>query len=263
MKIGFIGMGNMARAILGGILKTGIVDASEVFGSAYTQETCDRMATEYGIKTMVSNAQVARDADVLILAVKPQFLKVVIADIMDAVDENKLIISVAAGKTIKWIMNEFEKPVKVVRVMPNTAALVGEGCAALCRNENVSDADLSFAMELMHSVGSASVVPENLMDVVCGISGVPAYTFMMIEAVADAAVADGMPRGQAYPFAAQTVLGAARMVLETGKHPGELKDMVCSPGGTTIEAVNVLEQDGFRGAVFDAVRASTEKSKQL
>lgn len=263
MTLGFIGLGNMARAIIGGVIKNGMVDAADIIGSAYTQATCDRMEKEFHIRTTTSNAQVAKEADVLVLAVKPQFFKVVIADIMDVVDVEKLIISVAAGKTIKWIAGEFEKPVKVVRVMPNTAALVGEGCAALCRNENVSDEDLSFAMQLMHSVGTASVVPENLMDVVCGISGVPAYVFMMIEAVADAAVADGMPRVQAYPFAAQTVLGAARMVLETGKHPGELKDMVCSPGGTTIEAVNILEGEGFRGAVFDAVRASTEKSKIL
>jgi pyrroline-5-carboxylate reductase len=190
--------------------------------------------------------------------------KVVIADIMDSVDENKVIVSIAAGKTINWMASEFEKPTKIIRVMPNTPALVGEGCSAVCRNDLVSDSDFHFVIELLESFGKAYTVPETLMDVVVGVSGSsPAYVFLFIEAMADAAVAGGMPRKQAYEFAAQSVLGSAKMVLETGKHPGELKDMVCSPAGTTIEAVRVLEEEGFRGTVMDAVTACIDKSKSL
>ena len=148
--------------------------------------------------------------------------------------------------------------------MPNTPALVGEGCTAVCRNELVSNEELAFAMTIFESFGQASVVNENLMDVVDGVSGSsPAYAFMFIEAMADAAVEGGMPRKQAYQFAAQSLLGSAKMVLETGKHPGELKDMVCSPGGTTIAAVRVLEEKGFRGTVIDAIKACIDKTKQL
>ena len=148
--------------------------------------------------------------------------------------------------------------------MPNTPALVGEGITAACYNDNVSRADLDKAVTILTSFGKCEVVPEHLMDVVTSVSGSsPAYVFMFIEAMADAAVADGMPRAQAYEFAAQAVLGSAKMVLETGKHPGELKDMVCSPGGTTIEAVRVLEEKGMRSAVFEAMKACTRKARGL
>ncbi len=264
MTIGFIGLGNMAKAMIGGVLAKGLLEQSEIIGTAATEETCKKVASKYGIQTRSSNAAVAKEADIIILAVKPQYLKVVIADIMDSVDDNKLIVSIAAGKTIKWLQNEFEKPVKIIRVMPNTPALVLEGCSAVCRNDLVSDDDYSFVKELLGSFGKAYTVPESLMDVVVGVSGSsPAYVFLFIEAMADAAVEGGMPRKQAYEFAAQSVLGSAKMVLETGKHPGELKDMVCSPAGTTIEAVHVLEENGFRGTVMNAVTACIEKSKSL
>ncbi len=264
MVIGFIGLGNMAKAMIGGILKKGVVQTEDIIGSAPSAQTRSAVNEEFGIQTMESNAQVADEADIIVLAVKPQYFKVVIADIMDHVDENKLIISIAAGKTIEWITNEFEKKVKIIRAMPNTPALVSEGCTAVCRSENVSDDDIKFAMEIFNSCGKANLVPESLMDVVVGVSGSsPAYVFMFIEAMADAAVAGGMPRKQAYEFAAQSVLGSAKMVLETGKHPGELKDMVTSPAGTTIQAVKVLEEKGFRGTVMDAVEACIEKSRSL
>ncbi|MCR5100857.1 MAG: pyrroline-5-carboxylate reductase [Butyrivibrio sp.] len=264
MIIGFIGLGNMAKAMIGGILKNEIVSPSEIIGSSATESTKTQVSKEFGIRTKETNAQVAKQADVIILAVKPQYLKVVIADIMDCVDENKIVISVAAGKTIEWIKKEFEKDIKLVRAMPNTPALVSEGCTALCRSENVTDEDLEIAMKIFNSCGKANLVSESVMDVVVGVSGSsPAYVFMFIEAMADAAVAGGMPRKQAYEFAAQSVLGSAKMVLETGKHPGELKDMVCSPAGTTIEAVKILEEKGFRGAVIDAVEACINKSKSL
>ncbi len=254
----------MAKAIIGGILQKGLMGPNEIIGTAHTEASCQKAANKYGIQTRSSNAAVAEEADIIVLAVKPQYLKVVIADIMDAVDENKVIVSIAAGKTINWIEKEFEKDTKIIRVMPNTPALVGEGCSAVCRNDLVSDDDFHFVMELLESFGKAYTVPESLMDVVVGVSGSsPAYVFLFIEAMADAAVAGGMPRKQAYEFAAQSVLGSAKMVLETGKHPGELKDMVCSPAGTTIEAVRALEKGGFRGIVMDAVTACIDKSKSL
>ncbi len=264
MVIGFIGLGNMAKAMISGILKDQLVNPEDIIGSSATQETMDRVSSEYGIRTNVSNKAVASAADILILAVKPLTLPVVLEEIMDAIDENKLIISVAAGKTTKWISQYFSRPVKIVRCMPNTPALVQEGCSALCRNENVTDEDLRTALRIIASFGTAEVVNENLMDVVGGVSGSsPAYVFMFIEAMADAAVKGGMQRKQAYRFAAQTVMGSARLMLESGRHPAELKDMVCSPGGTTIEGLEVLEQNGFRAAVMEAIGACVEKSKKL
>lgn len=264
MTIGFIGLGNMAKAMIGGILAKGLMGPNEIIGTAATETTRAKVANKYGIQTRSSNEAVAKEADIIILAVKPQYLKVVIADIMDSVDDSKIIVSIAAGKTINWLAKEFEKPVKIIRVMPNTPALVLEGCSAVCRNDLVTDNDFHFVIELLESFGKAYTVPESMMDVVVGISGSsPAYVFLFIEAMADAAVAGGMPRKQAYEFAAQSVLGSAKMVLETGKHPGELKDMVCSPAGTTIEAVHVLEKEGFRGTVMDAVQACIEKSRNI
>ena len=264
MTIGFIGLGNMAKAMIGGILAKGLMGPNEIIGTAATEETRLKVSNKYGIQVRSSNAAVAQEADIIFLAVKPQYLKVVIADIMDSVDENKVIVSIAAGKTINWLAKEFEKPVKIIRVMPNTPALVLEGCSAVCRNDLVTDNDFHFVIELLESFGKAYTVPESMMDVVVGISGSsPAYVFLFIEAMADAAVAGGMPRKQAYEFAAQSVLGSAKMVLETGKHPGELKDMVCSPAGTTIEAVHVLEKERFRGTVMDAVQACIEKSRNI
>ena len=264
MTIGFIGLGNMAKAMIGGILAKGLMGPNEIIGTAATETTRAKVANKYGIQTRSSNEAVAKDADIIILAVKPQYLKVVIADIMDSVDDSKIIVSIAAGKTINWLAKEFEKPVKIIRVMPNTPALVLEGCSAVCRNDLVTDDDFHFVIELLESFGKAYTVPESMMDVVVGISGSsPAYVFLFIEAMADAAVAGGMPRKQAYEFAAQSVLGSAKMVLETGKHPGELKDMVCSPAGTTIEAVHVLEKERFRGTVMDAVQACIEKSRNI
>ncbi len=264
MKIGFIGLGNMARAIIGGMLREGISTREDIIGSAKTQKTRDAVREEYGIDVASSNQAVAAAADVLILAVKPQFLENVIGEIRDTVKEGTLVISIAAGKTLSWLSEAFDRPLGLVRCMPNTPALVGEGCTGVCVNDVVTDEELAYSLRLMGSFGRASLVEERLMDAVGAVSGSsPAYVFMFIEAMADAAVAAGMPRAQAYEFAAQAVCGSARLVLETGKHPGELKDMVCSPGGTTIEGVKVLEEAGFRGAVMDALLATVEKSRKL
>lgn len=264
MKVGFIGLGNMATAMIGGMLRKEMVKASDIIGSAKTTATMSAMKEKYGIEVSADNAEVAEKADVLVLAIKPQFFAEVIAQIKSAVKPETLIISIAAGKTLQWIENEFGREIKLVRCMPNTPALVGEGCTGVCYNGRVSDEELDYSVQLMESFGKASVVPERLLDVVGAVSGSsPAYVFMFIEAMADAAVAAGMPRAQAYPFAAQAVYGSAKLALESGKHPGELKDMVCSPGGTTIQGVRVLEERGMRGAVMDALLACVEKSKTL
>lgn len=264
MKIGFIGLGNMARAIIGGMLREGIASREDIVGSAKTQKTLDDVREAYGIGVERSNQAVAAKADILILAVKPQFLESVIEEIRDSVKEKTLVISIAAGKTLSWLSEAFGRPLGLVRCMPNTPALVGEGCTGICANDVVTEEELAYSLRLMGSFGRASLVEERLMDAVGAVSGSsPAYVFMLIEAMADAGVAAGMPRAQAYEFAAQAVLGSAKLVLETGKHPGALKDMVCSPGGTTIEGVKILEKAGFRGAVMDALLAAVEKSRRL
>lgn len=264
MKIGFIGLGNMAKPIINGMLKQGIVTPADIIGSAKTQETRDKVTKEYGITTEADNRLVAEQADVLVLAVKPVFFPEVIAQIKDVVTEDKLVISIAAGKTIDWIEQEFGKKIKLIRCMPNTPASVGEGCTAVCFNSLVTAEEEELGRKLMGSFGKAIVIPEHLMDAACAACGSsPAFVFMFIEAMADGVVAAGMPRKQAYEFVAQTVLGSAKLVLETGIHPGELKDMVCSPGGTTIEGVKVLEEKGMRAAVMGAVSACVEKSKKL
>lgn len=262
MKIGFIGLGNMATAMIGGMLQKGIAKPEDIIGSSKTEATAEKVKSKFNINTSTDNKTVAAQADVLFLAVKPIFFPEVIAEIKDAVKTDTSIVSIAAGRNLQYLKDAFGRPeLKLIRCMPNTPALVLEGCTGVCAGENVTE-DLEQVLALLRSFGIASVVPERLMDVVVGVSGSsPAYVFMFIEAMADEAVAAGMPRKQAYEFAAQSVLGSAKMVLETGKHPGELKDMVCSPGGTTIQAVKVLEEKGLRAAVMDAMDACIEKSK--
>jgi pyrroline-5-carboxylate reductase len=263
MKIGFIGCGNMATAMLKGIIKNQLVPREELLASDASEKAVQRIREEIGI-TAAGNREVAAAADVLILAVKPVYMEEVIEEIADSVRTETIVVTLAPGKTLKWLDATFGKPTKLVRTMPNTPALVGEGMAALCPNEFVQPEELETVLRIFQSFGKAQVVSEKMIDVVTGVSGSsPAYVFLFIEALADAAVADGMPRAQAYAFAAQSVLGSAKMVLETGKHPGELKDMVCSPGGTTIEAVRVLEEKGLRSAVFEATKACIKKAREL
>lgn len=264
MKIGFIGLGNMAKAIIGGMLEKGAAKTDELIGSAATERTIRECAERFGIETTWDNCLVAKEAEILFLAVKPQLFPQVIAQIKDDVDERTLVISIAAGKTMSYIEQEFGKALRLVRCMPNTPALVGEGCTGVCYNERVTEQDQETAQKLLSSFGRAVVVPERLMDTVGAVAGsAPAYVCMFVEAMADAAVLGGMPRTQAYEFAAQTVLGTAKLMLESGKHPGELKDMVCSPAGTTIEGVRALERAGMRSAVMEALCACMEKSKKL
>ena len=262
-KVGFIGCGNMASAIIGGLKAHAGIDASEIIAADASEAAREKAKETLSICTTASNTEVSTQADVLFLSVKPQYYETVIAEIQPTLPAGQIIVTIAPGKTLAWL-GERLGDVKIVRTMPNTPAMVGEGMTAACRNEFVTDEELEGAKKILSAFGKVEVVSEHLMDVVVSVSGSsPAYVFMFIEAMADAAVADGMPRAQAYQFAAQAVLGSAKMVLETGKHPGELKDMVCSPGGTTIEAVRVLEEKGLRSAVIEAMKACTDIAKKM
>lgn len=263
MKIGMIGLGNMGEAILGGILRKGIVKKGEIIGSAATRQTTERIAESYGIAVTLDNREAAC-TDVVILAVKPQYLEDVICQIADTVRETTLLVTVAAGKSMDWYETAFGKEIKLVRCMPNTPAMVGEGCCGICSNQRVTETELELVLELMGSLGRTYCIRERLMDAFSAVAGSsPAYVFMFIEAMADAGVAAGMPRSQAVEVAAQAVLGSAKLLLETGRHPGELKDMVCSPGGTTIQGVRMLEEQGMRAAVMDALLACVEQAGKL
>lgn len=247
-----------------GILDSGICSGSDIIASDKSAELLKKRQTELKIEITEDNRQAAAGADFLFLSVKPQFYEDVISEIKDSVRDDAIIITIAPGKTLSWTREKFGRDLKVIRMMPNTPAMVKEGMIGLCHNERVSTAEVEKVREICGGFAKTEVIPENLMDVVTAVSGSsPAYVFMFIEAMADAAVAGGMPRDKAYTFAAQAVLGSAKMVLETGKHPGELKDMVCSPAGTTIQAVRVLEEKGFRSAVIECMEKCLEISRSL
>lgn len=263
-KVGFIGCGNMASAIIGGLIKNTPVTPDQIIAADAFEAAINKAKDSFGIAVTTDNKAVATDCEILFLSVKPQYYESVISEIKDVLTPNQVIVTIAPGKTLAWLAERLGFNIKIVRTMPNTPALVGEGITGVCKNDLVTDDEFATVMSLLAGFGLAEAVPESLMDAVVSVSGSsPAYVFMFIEAMADAAVRDGMPRAQAYRFAAQAVLGSAKMVLETGKHPGELKDMVCSPAGTTIEAVRVLEQNGFRSAVMEAMAACTAKCRGL
>lgn len=261
--IGFIGCGNMGQAMMGGIIKAGLAAPDNIIVGDLDERSLKKASENYGVKITTDNNEVAKNSDILILSIKPNIYPIVIKGIKDHVRENVLIVTIAAGRDIKGTEEMFGRKLKIVRVMPNTPALVGEGMAAICPNDKVTKEEAKEVLHIFESFGKGEIVNEKLMDVVTSVSGSsPAFVYMFIEAMADASVLDGMPRDQAYKFAAQAVLGSAKMVLETGKHPGVLKDMVCSPGGTTIEGVAALEK-GFRDAVISAIRKATQKSIEL
>ena len=263
-KIGFIGAGNMAGAIIGGIIKSNLVESQNVIASAKTMTNLNKLKDEYNINVTLDAREVVKNSDIVFMAVKPNIFDGVLEGVKDLIGDEKIVVSIAAGKSISSMENIIGDDKKIIRTMPNTPALVNEGMSALCPNKNIEDEELKIVKGIFDSFGKSEVVGEYLIDSVIGVSGSsPAYLFMFIEAMADAAVVGGMPRKQAYNFAAQSVLGAAKIVLESGKHPGELKDMVCSPGGTTIEAVKVLENEGMRSSVINAVCACIEKSKEM
>lgn len=264
MKIGFIGCGNMAKAIIAGLIKTNTFLPEEIIASDSSEKVLSDAKNMYGINTTVNNSELVLESEMVLLAVKPQVIASVINEISDTVSENKIIISIVAGQSIDRIESLFGRNIKLIRTMPNTPALCGEGMTAVCANGNVADVELAYALKILSSFGKAEVVSEKLMDAVVAVSGSsPAYVAMFIEAMADAAVAEGMPRAQAYTFAEQAVYGTAKLLIDTKMHPGELKDMVCSPAGTTIEAVRVLEEKGMRSAVIEAMKACANISSKL
>lgn len=263
-KIGFVGCGNMGGAMVQGILDSGKCEKENMMISTKSQTSMEKKKSAYGVNATLDNREVAAFADILFLAVKPQFYETAIEQIKDVVSTDQIIISMAPGKTLAWLKAQFGKDVKVIRTMPNTPSMVKEGMMGMCANEYVTEDEIALVRDICDGFSKTEVIAEHLMDVVTAVSGSsPAYVFMFIEAMADAAVAGGMPRAQAYKFAAQAVLGSAKMVLDTGKHPAELKDMVCSPAGTTIQAVRVLEEKGLRSAVFEAMEKCLDISRNM
>lgn len=250
--------------MMNGLIQSKLVYPQNIIASAKTKETLEYVKRYFEVNVTLNNKEVAREADYLFLAVKPYFYSTVIEEIREYISDNTVIITIAAGVTIRSIEESFRREVKVVRSMPNTPSLVGEGMTAYCVNTNLSDEQASDIHEIFESFGKVELVSEALMDAVPAISGSsPAYVYMFIEALADGGVKQGFTRKQAYKFAAQAVLGAAKMVLETDTHPAELKDNVCTPGGTTIEAVAALEKNHFRAAIFEAMESCTRKSVEL
>ncbi|MCM8900812.1 pyrroline-5-carboxylate reductase [Caldicoprobacter algeriensis] len=263
-RLGFIGAGNMASAIMRGIIACGIVHPNNIYAFDVDLDKLNRLSAELGICTAKDNCQVVSNSDIVILAVKPNTYSKVLLEIKDCLEERHILISIAAGISVDFIKQLIGGRCKVVRTMPNTPALVGEGMTALCTNHELSPKELKAVKDILHSLGKVEEVSENLMDAVTAVSGSgPAYVAMFIEAMADGGVLAGLPRDLAYRMAIQTVIGTARLLSEWGKHPGELKDMVSSPGGTTIEAVRQLEKQGFRGAVIEAVNACMLKAKTM
>lgn len=264
LSIGFIGAGKMATALAGGFVKAGLIKPSQIVASDPALPTREAFAKTTGARALSSNLEVVRGAEVLFLAVKPAHVAEVLTEASPAFTSRHLLVSIAAGVTLKQMESTLPDGARIVRVMPNTPALVGASASGFALGQNATAADASLVERLLSAVGVAVAVKEPLLDAVTGLSGSgPAYIFTIIEALSDGAVAAGLPRDLATRLAAQTVLGAGKMVLETGLHPGALKDMVTSPGGTTIEGLHELEKGAVRAAFINAVRAASEKSRRL
>lgn len=264
MKLGFIGCGNMGQAMMAGIVEGNLIDSNEIMASDGYKPSLEKVEKVFGIKTTMDNKEVAAQSNIIVLSVKPPLYDTVIKEISPVMAEDSLIVTIAPGKELDALEKQFGKPVKIIRTMPNTPAMVGEGMTAMCANAHVDQEEINEVKRILEGFGRVEIVSEEMMDGVVAVSGSsPAYVFMLIEALADGAVLQGMSRAQAQGFAAQTVLGSAKMVLETNLHPAALKDMVCSPGGTTIEAVRTLEAKGFRSGIIEAMAACAERSKNI
>lgn len=265
LKLGFLGVGNMGGAILRGVLSSGYLQEEDIAVCRRNRRKLEELSDEYpGLTCTESALELAEMCEMIILAVKPQYLRDILQEIKGELHD-KAVVSVAAGWTMQQLTAELAgSGATCLRAMPNTPAIVGEGMTAICEETSFDQDDFDFAKGIFDAVGKTVILPEKLFDGVIAISGSsPAYVFMMIEAMADAGVKEGLPRSTAYEMASQTLLGSALMVMQTGIHPGALKDAVCSPAGTTIEAVEMLERKGFRAAVMDAMAACAEKSRQM
>ena len=265
LKLGFIGAGNMGSAILRGLVAAKYISADDMAICDLSARKLEALSDEIpGLTCTESDVELAEMCDMIVLAVKPQYMAETIEHIYGELNA-KAVISIAAGWTVDQLADALEgSGATYLRAMPNTPAMVGEGMTAICEDTTFDQNDFEFAKGIFEAVGRAIVLPERLFDGVIAVSGSsPAYVFMMVEAMADAAVREGIPRACAYEMAAQTLLGSALMVLQSGTHPAALKDAVCSPGGTTIEAVEELERKGFRAAIMDAMKACADKSREM
>lgn len=264
VKLGFIGAGNMGSAMIKSIVKSGTLAADKIYIFDIDSEKLNTLKEETGINISKSGKEIVENTDVIILAVKPNMVKVVMESFKNSFDLNKIFVSIAVGIPLKFYKDILGSDKKIIRSMPNTPALVGEGMTLISYDENVVEGDVRIVRELFECLGKVEKLDEKLMSEVTALTGSsPAYVFMFIEAMADAAVLSGIPRNIAYKLASQAVLGSAKMVLETGMHPGELKDQVCSPAGTTIEAVASLEKNGFRYAVIEAMNECTKRAREI
>jgi pyrroline-5-carboxylate reductase len=262
-RIAFLGGGNMAEALIKGMLSAGVAKARQMVVTDTSPARLDYLK-KYNINTAKSNHEAVRQAELVLLCVKPQVMDAVMAEIATVADSKKLVISIAAGITISRIEKALTDNPRVIRVMPNTPALVLSGAAALAKGSSATNRDMALALEIFSAVGRAVVVDEKLMDAVTGLSGSgPAFVFTVIEALSDAGVKAGIPRPLALELAAQTVFGSAKMVLQTGEHPAKLRDMVTSPGGTTIAGIHELEKGKLRAVLMNAVEAATKRSREL
>jgi pyrroline-5-carboxylate reductase len=262
--IAFIGAGNMAEALVKGLLRAGVASPQEIICTDRRPERGPELEKLYGVRFTSNNVAAVKEAAIVVLSVKPQVMEKVLAEIGPALDATKLVISIAAGIPIAALERQVGHGVRVIRTMPNTPALVGAGATALSPGEHATEADLTQAKALFDAIGMTVVVDEPLLDAVTGLSGSgPAYIFLIIEALSDGGVKAGLARAQAQALAAQTVFGSAKLLIETGEHPGRLKDQVTSPGGTAIAGLHTLEAGGLRTTLMNAVEAATNRSREL
>ena len=263
-ELGIIGIGNMGTALLKGILNSKIVEENKIIIFDTNENLLNDRSQEFNVDTANNNIELAQESKYILIAVKLQVIDSVLKEISSVVNEQKIIVSIAAGITINHIEEYLNKKTGIIRIMPNTPALVSAGASAMSYNKIVNKEDLEYIKNILNSVGIIVELDEKYIDAVTGLSGSgPAYFFMIIEALADGGVKMGLPRNIALKLAAQTCFGAAKMVLETNEHPGKLKDMVTSPGGTTITALHVLEKGKLRATLIKAVEAATLKSKSI
>ncbi len=262
--IGFIGLGNMATAMIGGIVKSKLVDSKNIIGYDHNLEKNNYLKNNYNITIANNNNELAKLCDIIYLCVKPYMYNTVASLIKDDVKDNVIIVTVAPGITIETMGKYFEKNINIIRTMPNTPALVGEGMTGICPSSLASSDDLDTIITITNTFGKSAIVTEKQLDIVGAISGSsPAFVYLFIEALADSAVRGGINREDAYRFAAQSVMGSGKMVLDTGLHPGILKDNVCSPGGTTIEGIIALEKNGFTNSIYEGIQACVNKTNIL
>jgi len=263
-KVGFIGVGNMGSALVKGLVEAKTIDSDGIGVFDVVSAKAKELTEKFGVRPFNTISELIGFSDIILIAVKPQNITEVLDELRGALKSDQLIISIAAGISIEFIEERLGSKVPIVRVMPNTPALIGEGASALSRNDRVDDATMEKALTLFRSVGIAVEVDEKLMDAITGLSGSgPAYVMLFLEALTDAGVFVGLPRDVARTLVLQTILGSVRMVLETENHFAQLKDMVTSPGGTTIYGLKALEEAGFRSAVIEAVKRATDRSNEL